>query len=114
MAQIIAFVGSPGTISGANGGKVWAANPGNTGTQVLASNTARQSIIFHNPGPTNVFVYPMLNATGGANSPTNINPSGSFLVMPGGLLTVSGECQGSWGAFSASGTGDLSIMESNT
>jgi hypothetical protein len=26
---------------------------------------------FHNPGPTNVFVYPTLNATGGVNAPTN-------------------------------------------
>ena len=114
MATIITGVGSPGTVSGANGGKLTASNPRTTGAQVLAANPARQSIIFHNPGPTNVFVYPMLNATGGVNAPTNVNPAGAFIVMAGGLLTVSGECQGSWGAFSASGTGDLTIMETNT
>ena len=113
MGTIISYVGSPGTVGPANGGKLTAANPGTSGAQVLAANPARQSII-HNPGPSNVFVYPMLNATGGANAPTNVNPAGAFIVMAGGLLTVSGECQGSWGAFSASGTGDLSIMESNT
>jgi hypothetical protein len=98
----------------ANGGKVTASNPSTVPGQVLAANPARQSIVFHNPGPTNVFVYPLLNAIGGANAPTNVNPAGAFIVMPGGLLTVSGECQGSWGAFSASGTGDLTIMETNT
>jgi hypothetical protein len=114
MGTIISYVGSPGTVGPANGGKLTAANPGTSGAQVLAANPARQSIIFHNPGPGNVFVYPLLNATGAVNAPTNVNPAGAFIVMAGGLLTVSGECQGSWGAFSASGTGDLTIMETNT
>ena len=113
MGTIISYVGSPGTVGPANGGKLTAANPGTSGAQVLAANPARQSIIFHNPGPTNVFVYPLLNATGGANAPTNVNPAGAFIVMPGGLLTISGECQGAWGAFGASASNDLSIMETN-
>jgi hypothetical protein len=97
----------------ANGGKVTAANPGTSGAQVVGPNTARQSLLFHNPGPSIVFVYPLLNATGGANTPTNVNPAGAFLVLPGALLTVSGEIQGAWGAFGASGSNDLTILETN-
>jgi hypothetical protein len=55
----------------------------------------------------------MLNATGGVNAPTAVNPAGSFIVMPGAFFTVSGECQGAWGAFGASASNDLSIMETN-
>jgi len=113
MTMILVGVGSPGTISSANGGKVTGVLVVTTGGQVIAANPPRQSITFHNPGTTNVFVYPMLNATGGANSPSSANPSGSFQVLPGGLITVTGECQGAWGAFGASATNYLTIMESN-
>ena len=113
MGTIISYVGSPGTVGPANGGKVTASNPGTSGAQVVGPNTARQSIIFHNPGASNVWVFSMLNATGGVNAPNAVNPAGSFIVMPGGLLTISGECQGAWGAFGASASNDLSIMETN-
>jgi hypothetical protein len=113
LATIISLVGSPGTVGPANGGKVTASNPGTSGSLVLAANTARQSVIFANPGPSNVWVFPMLNATGGVNAPTAVNPAGDFLVMSGALLTVSGECQGAWGAFGASASNDLTIMETN-
>jgi hypothetical protein len=113
MGTIISYVGSPGTVGPANGGKLTAANPGASGAQVLAANPARQSILFHNPGTTNVFVYPLLTLTGTANAPSNLNPAGAFIVMAGALLTVSGECQGSWGAFGASSSNDLTILETN-
>jgi hypothetical protein len=113
MGQIFWGVGASGSVGATNGGKVSASNPGTSGAQVLAANVARQSATFHNPGGTNVFVYPMLNATGAVNSPTAANPAGAFIVMPGGLLTVSGECQGAWGAFGASATNYLTTMESN-
>jgi hypothetical protein len=113
VGTIVSYVGSPGTVGPANGGKLTASNPGTTGAQVLAANPARQSITFANPGPSNVFVYQMTNASGGPNSPSNVNPSGAFLVMPGAMLTVSGECQLAWGAFGASASNDLTIMETN-
>jgi hypothetical protein len=113
VGTIVSYVGSPGTVGPANGGKLTAANPGTSGAQVLAANPARQSIIFHNPGPSNVYVYSLLNATGAVNAPTGSNPAGAFIVMPGGLLTVSGECQGAWGAFGASASNDLTILETN-
>jgi hypothetical protein len=113
MATIVTGVGSPGTISTATGGKVSGATVGTVGAQVIAGNPARQSIIFHNPGTTNVSVYPLLNATGGTNSPSSGNPAGSFQVLPGGLITITGECQGAWGAWGASATNYLTIMQSN-
>jgi hypothetical protein len=113
MGQIFWGVGASGSIGPTNGGKVSAAVPTGTPGQVLAANAARQSVTFHNPGSTNVFVYPLLNATGGANSPSNAVPAGAFQIFPGGLLAISGECQGAWGAFGASATNYLTIMESN-
>jgi hypothetical protein len=113
MGQIFWGVGSSGSVGAANGGKVSAATVGTVGAQVVAGNSARQSVTFHNPGTTNVFVYPLLNATGGANSPSSGNPAGSFQIFPGGLITIAGECQGAWGAFGASATNYLTTMESN-
>jgi hypothetical protein len=108
-------VGSPGTVSSASGGKVTAQNAITTvGAQVVAQNPQRVSIVFHNPGANNIFVYPLVNALGGVNAPTNAAPGGSFEVFPGGLLTISGECQTAWGAFANTGTTNaLTIMESN-
>jgi hypothetical protein len=113
VATVFVGVGSPGTVSTANGGKVSAVNPTTSPGQVIAANPPRQSLIFHNPGTTNIFVYPLLNATGGVNSPSSGNLGGSFQVLPGGLITITGECQGAWGAFGASATNYLTIMESN-
>jgi hypothetical protein len=113
MAAINTIVGFPGTISSASGGKVTAAAPSPVGQQVVGLNTARQSLIFHNPGTVALFVYPTVNAAGGVNSPSNTSLQGSFQVLPGGMLTVTGEIQTPWGAFSASGVGSLTISESN-
>jgi hypothetical protein len=113
MAQIFWGVGAPGTASTANGGKVSAATVGTVGAQVIAGNPSRQNITFHNPGPGNVFVYPMLNATGGSNSPTNANPAGSFVVMPAAELMIAGECQLAWGAFAVNASSPLTVRESN-
>jgi hypothetical protein len=113
MGQIFWNVGSPGTASVTANGGLSSAVVGTSGAQVVAGNPARQSIRFANPGTTNIFVYPLLNATGGANSPSSANPAGSFQVFPGNQIVISGECQGAWGAFGASATNYLSILESN-
>jgi hypothetical protein len=113
MGQILWVVGSPGTASISANGGLSSAIVGVSGAQVVAANPARQRITFSNPGTTNMFVYPLLNATGGANSPSSGNPAGSFQLFPGNQIVIAGECQGAWGAFGASATNYLSILESN-
>jgi hypothetical protein len=113
MAQIFWRVGAPGTASVTANGGLSSAIVGVSGAQVVAGNPARQSIRFHNPGGGNLFVYPVSNAAGAPNTPSNANPAGAFVVMPGGLLTVGGECQGAWGSFAANASSPLTIMESN-
>jgi hypothetical protein len=113
MGQIFWGVGSPGTVSTATGGKVSGATVGTVGAQVIAGNAARVSISFENPGSGSLFVYPVTNAAGAPNTPSNANPAGSFVVMPGAMLTISGECQLAWGSFAANASSPLTIMESN-
>lgn len=116
------FVTSPGgsaTVSIANGGKIRAFNALSTTPQVVAAaNAARQKIIFHNPGTIDVFIAPSLvivNGSDAALSPTTAALGGCFRVYAnGGTLEITGECQGAWQAFSASGTGNpLTVMDSN-
>jgi hypothetical protein len=111
--MIISGVGSPGTVSTATGSKVTAATVGTVGAQVVAGNSARVSISFHNPGSGNVFVYPVTNSAGAPNTPSNASPAGAFVVMPGTMLMLSGECQLAWGAFAANAGSQLTIMQSN-
>jgi hypothetical protein len=112
---IISGVGSSATVSSASGGKVTAANAvTTTGAQVVAANPQRKKITFHNPGANNLFVYPLVNAAGGTNAPTNAAPGGSFQLLPGAILEIDGECQFAWGAFANTGTTNaLTVMESN-
>jgi hypothetical protein len=111
MSLILQGVGASGSVGPTSGGKVSAASPKTVPATVVAGNPARQSITFANPGSVAVFVYPTINAAGGPNSPSAAAPQGSFQILPGGLLTISGECQLSWGAFVGSVTGALTIME---
>lgn len=112
---IFSGVGSPGTINSASGGKLTASNSiGTIGAQVLAANPSRVKVTFHNPGTNNIFVYPTINVAGGSNTPSNASPGGAFQIFPGSLLTIDGECQTAWGAFSNTGSSNpLTIMESN-
>lgn len=116
---LFAFVGAPGTIGPASGGKVTAFNNISTVfTQVIAANPSRVAISFHNPGTQNLFVGPMvvLNSSGQntANAPTNAAPGGAYVVYPAATLVMTGECQGAWGAFAAANaTNPLTISESN-
>ena len=112
---IFSGVGASGTVGPASGGKTTGLNNvGTTGAQVIAANPARVNITFHNPGTVNVFVYPLRNASGGTNAPTNALPGGAYVVYPAASITMAGECQGAWGAFAVSGgTNPLTISESN-
>lgn len=84
---------------------------------VLAVNPQRQSITFHNPGASDIFVYPLLNAQGATQVPGNSSLGGTFRIFGnGGTTVISGECQGSWYAFAVTGAGNnnaFTVMESN-
>jgi|SRR5215831_19372929 len=135
---IVSVVGAPATFSAANGGKIYAYNNiTEFGSLVIAPrNMLRQRIIFHNPGPNDLYVAPgalqniigTLPGTSPAGTPiisdhtfTPFTPAavgGSFLVYGnGGTLEIRGECQNFWQAVSKTGAGTgnpLTVMESNT
>ncbi len=112
---IFTGVGSPGAMAAASGGKVTGfVIPATTAALAIAGNPQRQSITFHNPGTVNVYVAPTITATGATLSPTLSALAGTFIIFPGGLLVITGECQTPWQAFAASATNNpLTIMESN-
>jgi len=116
MGTILSYVGSPGTVAAASGGKVLAFN--NIGTvqvQIANANPQRQNITFHNPSTTiTCYVYPGVNAAGAPLLPSLAALGGSFTVLPQYTLIITGECQTTWGAFASSGSGNpLTVMESN-
>lgn len=108
--------GSPLSPASANGGKVSGFNTLSSvgATAVLAQNGNRVSITFHNPGGNDVLVFPTVQANGSTNAPTPAAPGGGFRVFAnGGTVVITGECQTPWAAMSFSGTGSLTVMESN-
>lgn len=120
---IFASTGSPLTVGPANGGKIYAYNALTASPVVVApANAARQTITFHNPGTVDVFIGPASAfASASASSPTTLTPTtssygGCFRVYAnGGTLILTGECQGQWQGFAASGeTNALTVMDSNT
>lgn len=115
---LIAVVGSPQTVSGANGGKVYAFNNITALTTVIAVNVARTTLTFHNPGTDTIYVAPLLAMSGGSSvslTPSLSNLGGTFAVFPGAFMVITGECQGAWqcvpGAVAT--THPLTVMESN-
>jgi hypothetical protein len=109
-------IGGAGGIGPTSGGKVTPINTvGATFTQVIGQNPSRATISFHNPGTVNLLVGPMMTATGAPNTPTAAAPGGAYLLYPGGVIQLDGECQNAYGALAASGGGNpLTITESNT
>lgn len=112
--------GASGTVGAANGGKTYTSNAlDTTAVTVVPANPARQSITFHNPGTIDFFVAPLfkINSSGvqSALAPTTSALGGCWRVFGnGGALTITGECQGAWQAFSASGSGNaFTAMDSN-
>lgn len=117
---IIGIVGGAQSFAQANGGKIRAYNNiSTTPAVVLAANQYRQRVIFHNPGDVDIFIAPSvaLNSAGSdvALSPTTSALGGCWRVFSnGGTLEISGECQGAWQAFAASGSSKpLTVMDSN-
>jgi len=81
-------------------------------TAVISTSSVRQALIFHNPGTTNVYVYPSLTSA----APTTTAPGGSFIMFPGGTLSLSNEefsnINCGWSAFAATGSSQpLTIVE---
>lgn len=121
--------GSPLAFSSASGGKVYGYNNINetTGRVVAQPNTGRQSITFHNPGASDIFIAPAFvqNILGTATTnpsnvalvPSNAALGGCWRVYGnGGTLVITGECQGAWQALAATAAGvanPLTVMESN-
>src|SRR5216684_1271628 len=124
MGVISNSTGSPGTVSGANGGKTYGYNniTNAAPTIVAQPNPARQSITFHNPGAQDIFIGPQFlqgplgtaptSPTNTAFIPTTALLGGTFRVFAnGGTLTLTGECQGAWQALAASGlTNPLTVI----
>lgn len=117
--SIISGVGASGTTNAASGGLIIAHNDINTiPFQVAATNPDRKQITFHNPGTVNIYVAQttVITVGGGdaAFAPTPAALGGCFLVFAnGGSITIDGECQKAWQAFSASGGGNpLTVMQS--
>jgi hypothetical protein len=119
MSTITTSVGSPGTVSSASGGRVYAFNNlTTTPQQVIGTNSQRQSITVHNPGTVDVFFAPSFVIGSGSDValvPTTAALGGCFRVYAnGGTLTITGECQKPWQAFAASGSGNpLTVVDSN-
>ncbi len=121
--------GSPLAFSSASGGKVYGYNNiAEAALHVVAqANPSRQSITFHNPGTSDLFIAPAFvqNVLGTAPTqpsnvalvPSNAALGGCWRVYGnGGVLVITGECQGAWQAFAVTGAGTtnpLTVMESN-
>lgn len=119
MGIISNSTGSPGTVASASGGKVTGFNNISEflAVIVLTANPQRQSITFHNPGTSDIFVYPLYNAQGATQVPGNSSLGGTFRIYGNGsTLVISGECQFPWYAFAITGAGNnnaFTAMESN-
>lgn len=116
---IVSGVGASQSIGPTSGGKVYAYNnlSATPGT-VAPANPYRTKITFHNPGAIDLFVAPALVQTSGSSAalvPTTSALGGCFRVYGnGGSLTIEGECQGAWQAFSLSGSGNaITVVDSN-
>jgi hypothetical protein len=117
--SIISGVGASPSVGPTSGGKVYAYNNLSTTPEtVAAANPARVSITFHNPGTVDAFIAPQYVQTSGSNvalSPTTAALGGCLRVYAnGGQITITGECQGQWQAFSASATSNaLTVIDNN-
>lgn len=117
----VAGIGAASAFSSASGGKVYAYNDitGVAGRVVAPANPSRKSVRFHNPGTSDVLIYPSVSQNTGSDTTltvTNASRGGGFLVYAnGGTLEITGECQGEWQAvLAAVGTDQpLTVMDTN-
>ena len=110
--------GGSNAVGPTSGGKVFAYNALTTApAQVAAANPSRTSITFHNPGTVDIFIAPAQIQTSGSNTafaPTTAALGGCFRLTATSNLTITGECQGAWQAFAASGTTNpLTVIDTN-
>ena len=119
---VIGIVGGPQANAAASGNKTYAYNAVSTTPATVApANPSRRKITFHNPGDVDIFIAPATAfATISASAPTALTPTTSALggcwrvFSNGGALTLEGEIQGAWQAFSASGSGKpFTVLDSN-
>lgn len=118
MSGIFTGVGSPGTVSAASGGFFLAFNGLTTSPiQVLPQDPQRKSVTFHNPDVVDVLVAPVFIQNSGSDVPLSPSPGalgGCFRIFAnGGTLTLSGEVQKPFQAFTATGAGSLTVMPSH-
>lgn len=114
MAQISATGAQ--VITGGNGGKVTPFNNiSTTPQQVIGANPLRSKLNFHNPGSVDIIVAPTIQANGQTLTVSTSLLGGGYRVFAnGGSITVDGECQTPWQAFSVFGSGlPLTVSESN-
>jgi len=123
--MLVAQINSSSAIGPTSGGKLYAFNNiSTTPSQICPASPQRASITFINPGSTVIFIAPTvaqaINSIPASISNVTLTPNtsalgGCFILPPnGGSLTLTGECQGTYQAFSASGTGNpLTVVDSN-
>lgn len=120
MPSTFAGVGASPSVGPTSGGKCYAYNNlTTTPVQVAPANPSRTQITFSNPGTIDAFIAPAtsMNSSGQAVTltPSTTALGGCLRVFAGGTLTVIGECQTAWQAFSATGTGNpLTVLDNNT
>lgn len=121
MGIVITGPGSPLSIGGGSGAKIYRYNNfGATLGVIVPANPQRQSVTFYNPGAVDAYIAPMVAFTSAsAPAPVALSPSlgalgGCFIVYAnGGSLKLTGECQGAWQAFAASGGNKFTVVDSN-
>lgn len=114
--SVISIAGGTQATSSASGGKVYAINNLGVAPQVVApANSSRRKLTFHNPGTIDFYVAPAVTAAGTTLTPAVGSLGGCFVVFGnGGMLSIEGECQTAWQAFSASASNNpLTVMDSN-
>lgn len=77
-----------------------------TAITVIAADTDRAFLVFHNPSSgVTVYVSPSISANGAGLTPIATSPGGTFRIIPMDFIQFSGGCQTSWLAVASSGTG---------
>lgn len=118
---IIVGVGAPGTVGSASGGKTYAFNTitNVSNTQVAPASPARKQITFLNPSSAVTIYISMVSQLSQAGVQSALTPTtgalgGTIPLLPGGMVTISGECQLAWQALAASGTTNpLTVLDTN-
>lgn len=96
-------------------GQVLGTTVGTTNIQVIAADTTRTGIVFHNAGTSvSVLVAPSTDANGKAIAPTFTAPQGGLVILPLDYLPLSGNVQSVWTGSAQSGASNaLTIITSS-